>query len=111
MKLIPPSKVEIKDSPGKGLGVFSMKKIFKGEIIEECPLFTLKKGETIKEFHNYVFNYPQGFTNTEIVLPWGFGCIYNHSDDNNAYWIHLLSINIYYRYTWLSLFTMLVVTY
>jgi|TARA_B110000908_G_scaffold166733_1_gene218376 SET domain-containing protein len=86
MKLIPPSKVEIKDSPGKGLGVFSMKKIFKGEIIEECPLFTLKKGETIKEFHNYVFNYPQGFTNTEIVLPWGFGCIYNHSDDNNAYW-------------------------
>lgn len=87
MKLIPTSKVEIKTSPGKGLGVFAFKKIIKGEIIEECPLHTLKGKETIMEFYDYIFNFPQASVNKEeLVLPWGYGCLYNHSDDFNAYW-------------------------
>jgi len=86
MNLVPPSKIYIKTSPGKGLGVFAFKKIIKGEIIEECPLFTISNKETINEFYHYIFNYPQGDEQQEIVLPWGYGCIYNHSDTNNAYW-------------------------
>ena len=41
MNLKVPTKVEIKKSPGKGLGVFATKKIFKNEIIEECHLLPL----------------------------------------------------------------------
>ncbi len=36
-----PLKIEIKESPNKGLGVFAKEKILKGEIIEVCPLIKL----------------------------------------------------------------------
>jgi uncharacterized protein len=87
MHLLLPSKIHIKASPGKGLGVFAHKIIYKGEIIEECPVFTISKPDTLMEFNDYHFNYPTGNDPTELVLPWGYGCLYNHSDTPNAYWM------------------------
>jgi SET domain-containing protein len=83
-----PTKIEIKESPGKGLGVFATEDIEKEEVIEECLLLKLpiEKGEMSSLFLDYRFNYPQSGEWTEQVLPMGYGVYYNHSSTNNAYW-------------------------
>ena len=88
MELKVASKITIKESPGKGLGVFATKKIFKNEIIEECHLLSLPipKGEPSTLFNDYRFNYPTQGEIEELVIPFCYGCIYNHSNDNNAIW-------------------------
>jgi hypothetical protein len=87
--LIQPSKCIVKPSLGKGLGVFATELIQEGEIIEECHLLTIPGNALLfvgDLFENYRFNWPQKGTTLEQVLPLGFGCIYNHSDHNNAFW-------------------------
>ena len=88
MELKVASKITVKESPGKGLGCFATKKIFAGEVIEECHLLKLpiEPGEPSSLFNDYRFNYPQGRELEELVLPLGYGCIYNHSNNNNAIW-------------------------
>jgi len=88
MKLKLATKVEVKTSPGKGLGVFAIKPILEGEIIEECHLVTLpiKVGENSGLLNDYRFLWPQRGDHKEHVIPLGYGCIYNHDDNNNAFW-------------------------
>ena len=114
MKLKVPAKVEVKDSEIHGLGVFATERIERDEIIEECHLITLPidKNTPPDLLKNYRFNWPQGrpsdgpihaivelkLENGEVlkatlpeegnVLPLGYGCIYNHNDDNNAHWLN-----------------------
>lgn len=79
-----PTKIEIKVSEGKGMGVFATQKILKEEIIETCYLLTIpKEGDLLTD---YRFLYPKK-TLSEYVIPLGYGCIYNHSDTPNADWI------------------------
>lgn len=91
MKLKLATKVEIKEATGKGLGVFATKLILKDEIIEECHLISLpphtRKDRTDDLLINYRFNWPSTGKTEERVIPLGYGCIYNHSDNNNAKWI------------------------
>lgn len=83
---IQPPKVFVTQSPGKGFGVFAAKNFVEGEVIERCYCIEVTKpvkGNLI----NYAFNYPPGTNETKQVLPLGYGCIYNHSENNNAFWI------------------------
>lgn len=88
------AKVEVKTSPIDGMGVFAIEQIKKDEIIEECHLISVPtlpielKKMLITFMHKYVFRYPTDveLPRLENVLPLGNGCIYNHSDDNNAFW-------------------------
>ncbi len=84
-----PTKIYIDKSPIHGLGVFAKEIINEGEVIEECPIFTLpiKQGESSPLMIDYRFNWPQGNDPEEQVIPWGYGCLYNHSKHANAYWI------------------------
>jgi len=84
-----PTKIYIDKSPIHGLGVFAKEIIKEGEIIEECPIFTLpiSKGEVTSLLIDYRFNWPQGTDPEEQVIPWGYGCLYNHSKNANSYWI------------------------
>lgn len=86
--LISPKKVEVKSSTIHGYGVFAIDTIQKGEIIEECHLLTIpfRLGEFNSFLINYKFNYPSHGKLEEYVIPMGNGCIYNHSDNNNAFW-------------------------
>lgn len=86
--LISPKKVEVRTSPIHGYGVFAIDKINKGEIIEECHLLVIpfKLGEFNSFLINYKFNYPSIGKIEEYVIPLGNGCIYNHSENNNAFW-------------------------
>ena len=87
IKLKSPDKCEVKESPGKGFGVFATEFIQKGEIIEECHLITLPIPYCHQNIlDDYRFNWPQGPNPIEQVLPLGYGCIYNHDDNNNAMW-------------------------
>lgn len=82
---LPPAKVRVYESVGKGLGVFATENIPKGEIIETCHLIPLTISQTSDILKDYRFNYPKHL-GQEYVIPLGFGCIYNHSDNPNADW-------------------------
>lgn len=74
--------LQIRPSLIAGRGVFALKKIKKGEIIEECPVLFVK--EYCESLKNYFFNWsedpPVG------ALPLGYGLLYNHADAPNASW-------------------------
>lgn len=86
--LISPKKVEVRSSEIHGYGVFAIDKIAKGEIIEECHLLTIpfNLGTFDSFLVNYKFNYPSHEKVEQYVIPLGNGAIYNHSDNNNAFW-------------------------
>ena len=88
MRIYPPRKVYVDKSPIHGLGVFASELIHKDDIIEVCPLYDLNLNmeEESDVMKNYRFNWPQGPNPTSLVLPWGYGCIYNHSEKANASW-------------------------
>ena len=70
-----------------GRGVFAKEDIKEGDIIEIAPIIleelnNILSGSTIM---NYVF-----FTDEdedEYAIAFGYGSMYNHQNDNNAYWI------------------------
>jgi len=91
MKLKAPTGLEIRMTKDKGWGVFATEFIAKGSIIEECYVLTIPHTCLAFEstlFKDYRFNWPQGDEAIEQTLPLGFGCVYNHSDYNNAYWVN-----------------------
>ena len=90
---IPLNKIYIDEVEGKGLGVFALKPIKKDELIETCPLMSLGKkpgGKHQDPFFNYRFAYPRlnrHNGNEDQVVAWGYGSLYNHSNNPNADWI------------------------
>lgn len=88
--IYPPSKVFIAKSKIHGYGVFAKEDLFPGDVIEVTPLidvgFLLDRGHN--NLINYVFKYPPKLKGKieKLVLPLGYGCIYNHSDNPNADW-------------------------
>jgi len=87
-RVLPPTKIYLDKSPVHGWGVFANTDILEGEVFEECPILTLPitKGETTTLLMDYRFNWPQGDIWDEQVCALGFGSLYNHSDNANAYW-------------------------
>jgi SET domain-containing protein len=87
-RILPPTKIYLDKSPVHGWGVFANTDILEGEVFEECPILTLPitKGETTTLLIDYRFNWPQGEIWDEQVCSLGFGSLYNHSDNANAYW-------------------------
>lgn len=90
MKIIPPHKIYIGKSSIHGYGVFAKEHINEGEIIEETPILDLgiKNGEATSLMVDYRFNWPQGSGGNwdKQVLAWGYGSLYNHSENPNAHW-------------------------
>jgi SET domain-containing protein len=83
--IVIPTKIEIKESPNKGLGVFAKEKILKDEIIEICPLIKLDVPHNSDVLDDYRFYYPKK-NSKEYVVALGYGSIYNHNNQNNADW-------------------------
>jgi SET domain-containing protein len=82
------NKIEVKDSPIEGKGVFAKENIKKGEIIENCHFTILEQKfpQIDKKLQEYVFAWPKDLWGGKSVVVWGFGSIYNHSKNNNADW-------------------------
>lgn len=83
-----PNKIYIGSSNLHGLGVFAKEKIFKDELIEECPIHKLHiiKGNSDPCLNDYRFNWPKTDNWTHQVVTWGYGSLYNHSNNPNAEW-------------------------
>jgi len=79
MKTLTVPHIMIKPSNIHGYGVFANKAFENNEVIEECYAI-LSTGEE-RELKNYYFksNNPD-----KLILPTGFGLIYNHADTPNA---------------------------
>lgn len=88
MEIKPPTKIFVKQSPVHGFGVFASEDIMEGELLEECPLFLLDmvRGEISPCMVDYRFNYPKSSDWTHQAISWGYGSLYNHSNDANADW-------------------------
>lgn len=82
--------IEVRQSPVHGYGVFATEDIGVDTILEEISFVSVPVGIA----SDYVFAFPRGGTpvedtigvQREHVLPFGYACIYNHSDIPNATW-------------------------
>ena len=76
-------KVQIKNSKISGLGVFAIKDIKKGEIIEECPCIEDEDDKFDGIMKDYVFSSDnQG----KSVAAFGYCSLYNHQENCDAQW-------------------------
>lgn len=102
VKLQPPKKIEVRPTPNMGMGVFATQPIKAGEVLEDChliPLPIVKSQDDSIILPDYRFNWPAGVIDwIELVLPLGFGAIYNHSEEYNVIWEDHPSINKVFRY-------------
>ena len=89
MKIYPSLKIYLDKSPIHGLGVFASQPIKTGEIVEVCPVVDLgmSPNESSTILIHYRFNWPQGVEWQEQVIAFGYGGLYNHSENANAYWV------------------------
>lgn len=76
-KLFLNKKIEVKTSTMHGFGVFAVKNIKKDELIEKCHVIVTKGGDKVLE--DYYFD-----ANGKDAIFFGYGCIYNHSDEPNT---------------------------
>jgi len=81
-----PTKIRIDHSEGKGLGVFAIDKILKDEIIEECHYVIIPTDDTVLLDYRFILPIHENDEINECIIPFGYGCIYNHSNNNNADW-------------------------
>ena len=76
----------IKETEGKGRGVFTDEPIKKGEIIEICPMLVLpaedRKHIDKTKIYDYYFMWGDDHKKSAIAL--GYGSLFNHSKTANA---------------------------
>ena len=83
--ILPPKKICIKDSPGKGRGVFATESISAGEVIELSYIKILNP--VIEHLDTHCYSFPKWSKTPEYnFLPFGYGIVYNHSDEANSDW-------------------------
>ena len=79
-------RLYVRETKGKGRGVFCTRRIPAGEEIEVCPLMVLPPADypvvTACRLTDYVFNIEKG--EPLVGLSLGFGSLYNHATDANA---------------------------
>ena len=71
---------------GKGRGILTSKKIYRGDVVERCPVIAIPAADVayIKKtiLYNHYFHWGKDQKQAVIVL--GFGSIYNHSYTPNT---------------------------
>jgi SET domain-containing protein len=70
--------------PNSGKGVFTSKYITKDEIIEKSPIIVQDTIDFKGQIKDYLFSYNNDFN--KAAVGFGYTSLYNHSDNNNAYW-------------------------
>jgi len=80
-----PTNLEIKYVNKKiGYGIFTNKPILKNEVIEVCYCLEMYGIQNGHPTFDYLFTHPK--TKNQL-LPFGYGCLYNHNNDSNIVWI------------------------
>ena len=96
-------KIRVQKSTLHRYGIFAKQALEKGEVLEEVPSIIIPvmgidgsvERMSVSEdcaFSNFVFMWPcskewrSDFTIQYRAVPFGYGCLYNHSSKNNATW-------------------------
>ncbi len=85
MTLTASTLIEIRQTSGKGRGVFARELIASGTVFERVPLLVIPAGEILDGGYSgflaaYIFEYRKG----KVALALGYGSLYNHSYSPNA---------------------------
>lgn len=79
-------EVSVARSPGRGRGVFAVRRFEPGETIEVCPAIALSEADArtldATGLYDYYFGWGEDGKRAAIVL--GYGSLYNHSTTPNA---------------------------
>lgn len=79
----------VRETQGRGRGVFAKVAFAEGDVIESCPVIPIPEeevdpvGRTV--LGNYFFKW--GGTGDEGAVALGFGSLYNHTNDPNAMYV------------------------
>ncbi len=77
--------VALSKVPESGRGVFARSDIKKGEIIESCPMIEISEHDFANVNQSFLINYFYSSGEKEnLLIPLGFGAIYNHTYEPNA---------------------------
>lgn len=80
-----PNRLIVKQSPGRGRGVFAGQDFEEGEVVEVCPVIVLPADQNLHmrltTLGRYTFSWPRG---VGVVL--GYGALVNHSATPNTAW-------------------------
>jgi SET domain-containing protein len=77
--------IAVKRIKGKGRGVFALRRIRKGEVIERVPMLVMTAKEFEEELSgSSLANYCFAWGRNQVALALGYGSIYNHSYMPNA---------------------------
>src|ERR1700730_12648426 len=91
---LPQTPLEIRVTSAKGRGVFAVRQILEGELIERAPVIHVPKEHwphvERSVFFDYLFSWGD-FSGDETALVLGYGSIYNHSYSPAAYYVKNLS--------------------
>jgi uncharacterized protein len=79
-----PAGLEIKEGR-HGRGVFATRGFAKGETVEQCPVLELPGDEVVGQLGDYVFGSNE--SEDEVILPLGYGMLYNHSSEPNCEYV------------------------
>ena len=79
-------KVEVKHAKGMGLGVFAIKNIKAGELIERCPVIKITEAQYKIIKHSIINDYTYEAKNGGVKLCLGYGSLYNHAEEPNVKW-------------------------
>jgi len=73
--------LEVRESKGRGRGVFARRRFEKGEVVEECPIIAVIKIDGRPE---ELECFPYEWSKTKCAIVGGYGSFYNHSYTPNA---------------------------
>ena len=78
----------VKESPGRGRGVFAQRDFDEGELIETAPVIVLSDEDRqvlrLTTLARYGFKWPR--VKGAAALPLGYAMLHNHAADPNARW-------------------------
>lgn len=78
------NRIEIREVPGKGRGVFAARAIAKGEIIEQAPVIELPDPEWQELEKTALREYYFNWSPTSSAIALGCAELFNHSEQPNA---------------------------
>jgi len=85
--LLPSTNIAVKPSEGRGRGVFAVKDIKAGDVIEAAPTIDIPSKEiafvNASRLAHYMF---EGVFSGEGVIALGYASLYNHDKKSNASW-------------------------
>lgn len=82
----PFNTLQIKKSPIGGNGVYALRDIKAGEILEFSPYIEDKLEKFTGVVRNYIFSKPGDTNDKKAVLVFGYSSMYNHADVPSADW-------------------------